>query len=52
MNSNTEIYTAGAFVEVESLSPLQKLQTGESIVYTEKWQLHENAGVEDLIKNS
>lgn len=49
MNSNTEIYTAGSFVEVESLSPLQTLATGEAIVHTERWQLFENAGIEDVM---
>ena len=39
MNSNTEIYTAGVFVEVESLSPLRILETGDSITYTETWEL-------------
>lgn len=39
MNSNTEIYTAGSFVEVESLSPLKRLETGASIIYTERWEL-------------
>lgn len=39
MNSNTEIYTAGSFVEVESLSPLKRLKTGESIDYAEMWEL-------------
>jgi hypothetical protein len=48
MNSNTEIYTAGSFVEVESLSPLQKLPPGETIVHTERWQLFENAGITDV----
>ncbi|HEY0428813.1 MAG TPA: hypothetical protein VGC76_13615 [Pyrinomonadaceae bacterium] len=51
MNSNTEIYTSGGFVELESLSPLQKLGASESIIYTERWQLLENVGVEELIKN-
>lgn len=50
MNSNTEVYTAGSFVEVESLSPLQKLAAGETLAYTERWQLFENTTVEDLIK--
>jgi len=49
MNSNTEIYTAGSFVEVESLSPLQRLQAGEAIVYTERWQLFENIEIDELI---
>ena len=39
MNSNTEIYTAGSFVEVESLSPLKRVESGESILYTERWEL-------------
>jgi hypothetical protein len=48
MNSNTEVYTAGSFVEVESLSPLQKLPPGEAIVHTERWQLFENIAIEEL----
>lgn len=51
MNSNTEIYTAGSFVEVESLSPLQKLPAGEAVVYTERWQLFENVEIDNLITN-
>jgi hypothetical protein len=39
MNSNTELYTAGDFIEVESLSPLQKLLPGESTEYAEHWEL-------------
>ena len=39
MNSNTEVYTAGGFVEVESLSPLRRLAIGDSIAYTETWEL-------------
>ncbi|HEX8369999.1 MAG TPA: hypothetical protein VF604_15740 [Pyrinomonadaceae bacterium] len=49
MNSNTEVYTAGSFVEVESLSPLQKLPPGESLIYTERWQLFENAGMDAVV---
>jgi hypothetical protein len=49
MNSNTEVYTAGSFVEVESLSPLQKLPPGETLVYTERWQLFENAGIDAVV---
>ena len=43
MNSNTEVYTAGSFVEVESLSPLQRLETDESIEYVETWELTSDA---------
>jgi hypothetical protein len=39
MNSNTEIYTAGSFIEVESLSPLKQLQPGDTISHTERWEL-------------
>ncbi len=39
MNSNTELYTAGSFVEIESLSPLQKLKPNQTIEHTEQWQL-------------
>ncbi|MDQ3323120.1 MAG: DUF4380 domain-containing protein [Acidobacteriota bacterium] len=39
MNSNTELYTAGDFVEVETLSPLQKLAPGSSIKHAEYWEL-------------
>lgn len=50
MNSNTEVYTAGAFVEVETLSPLVKLTPGESVVHTEKWELFANKKVEELFE--
>ena len=39
MNSNTEVYTAGGFVEVETLSPLKKSKPGEAIHYQERWEL-------------
>jgi hypothetical protein len=39
MNSNTELYTAGSFVEIESLAPLEKLEPGEAAEHTEHWQL-------------
>ena len=39
MNSNTEIYTAGSFVEIESLGFLQKLNPGESTEHIEHWRL-------------
>ncbi|MDQ6786379.1 MAG: DUF4380 domain-containing protein [Acidobacteriota bacterium] len=39
MNSNTELYTAGDFVEVESLAPLAWLAPGESTEYVEHWEL-------------
>jgi hypothetical protein len=42
MNSNTEVYTAGGFVEVETLSPLKPLATGDMLEHTEIWELSTN----------
>ena len=39
MNSNAELYTAGAFVEVETLAPLVKLKPGDATEHVERWQL-------------
>ena len=39
MNSNTELYTAGSFIEIESLAPLVKLEAGESTEHIERWKL-------------
>jgi hypothetical protein len=39
MNSNTELYTAGSFVEIESLAPLQKFRPNESTEHIEHWRL-------------
>jgi hypothetical protein len=39
MNSNCELYTAGSFVEVESLAPLVKLEPGATTEHVERWQL-------------
>lgn len=39
MNSNTEVYTAGSYIEVETLSPLEKIAPGNSIEYAERWEL-------------
>jgi len=39
LNSNTEIYTAGSFIEIESLAPQQKLAPGESTEHIELWEL-------------
>ena len=38
-NANLEVYTAGAFVEIETLSPLTKLLPGESVIHLERWDL-------------
>ncbi len=39
LNSNTELYTAGDFVEIESLSPLKNIAASESIEHIERWEL-------------
>jgi hypothetical protein len=39
MHSNTEVYTAGSFVEVETLSPLATLAPGDVIDHREAWSL-------------
>ncbi len=39
MNSNNELYTAGNFIEIESLAPLKKLAPGDSIEHLEYWKL-------------
>ncbi|HEY0099751.1 MAG TPA: hypothetical protein VGB76_12450 [Pyrinomonadaceae bacterium] len=41
---NCETYTAGDFIEVESLSPLRRLEPGASAEHLERWSLFE--GVE------
>jgi hypothetical protein len=41
MNSNTELYTAGNFIEIETLSPVKKLGSGKSFEHTEYWKLTE-----------
>lgn len=43
--SNVETYTAGSFVEVETLGPLERLQPGQSAEHTENWSLHANVDV-------
>jgi hypothetical protein len=39
INSNFEVYTDGGFVEIESLSPLQYLEPGQSVLHQERWEL-------------
>ena len=38
-NSNTETYTAGTFIELETLAHLQHLEPGEAAEHTEEWSL-------------
>lgn len=39
-NCSFETYTCATFIEVESLSPLKKVQSGETVSLTEHWSLH------------
>jgi hypothetical protein len=39
LNSNFEFYTAGGFVEIETLSPLRSLAPGDTIEHQERWEL-------------
>jgi hypothetical protein len=41
-NCNNEVYVAGGYVEIESLSPLNMLEQGDSIEYEETWELSQN----------
>ena len=41
---NNEFFTAGSFMEVESLSPLRQLEPGETIEHVERWHLFESVG--------
>jgi len=40
MNCNVEVYLSGLFVEMETLSPWQAFDPGESITHREVWTLH------------
>lgn len=43
--SNTETYTDGAFLELETLGPLEKVEPGQSITHTEHWWLYKNVEI-------
>ncbi len=44
---NNEFFTAGRFIEVESLSPLKQLEPGDSLVHVERWHLFKGVNVND-----
>lgn len=44
---NTEVFTAGSFIEVESLSPLRLLGPGEAVEHDERWHLFDGCGGTD-----
>ncbi len=39
LGCNTEFYTAGDYLEIETLAPLELLEPGGSATHTEKWHL-------------
>lgn len=39
MNSNTEIYAAGSFIEIETLAPLRRVAPGKQAEHVERWEL-------------
>jgi hypothetical protein len=43
--SNNETYTAGLFMEVETLAPMQRLKPGESAEHVERWTLFRNVNI-------
>lgn len=43
--SSCETYTAGNFMEIETLAPLKKLEPGETAEHTETWTLHKNVDI-------
>lgn len=45
--SNNETYTAGNFIELESLGPLRRLAPGESALHTEHWRLFKEVYTSD-----
>jgi hypothetical protein len=42
---NNEIFTAGAYMELESLAPIRRLEPGAYAEHVERWSLHRAAGV-------
>jgi len=44
-NSNCELFTNGAFMELESLGPIQKVAPGKSATHEEVWQLFANVKI-------
>ena len=52
MNSNTEVYTAGGFIELESLSPLKPVEPGETVEYREVWDIMSGIDAAGYLRNS
>jgi hypothetical protein len=39
---NVECFTAGSFIELESLAPVRRLEPGERAEHTERWSLFQD----------
>ena len=39
---NVECFTAGAFIELESLAPVRRVEPEETVEHTERWSLHQD----------
>jgi hypothetical protein len=45
MGCNNETYTAGSFMELETLAPMRHLNWGEAAEHTEKWRLYKDVDI-------
>jgi hypothetical protein len=52
MGCNVEIYSNHAFAEIETLSPLVKLEPGETIQHTETWELFSMEAAHKILGSS
>ena len=55
MGCNTEIFTAGDFIELESLGPLQRVDPGASVEHVERWRLFDDviiAAADDVLETA
>jgi hypothetical protein len=43
---NTEAYTAGPFIEIESLGHLRQLEPGAAALHEERWSLHRDVEID------
>jgi hypothetical protein len=48
---NFETFTAGSFIEVETLAPLKRLEPGEAAEHTERWSLFRNVDIGNTEEN-
>jgi hypothetical protein len=43
--SNTETYTAGSFMEIETLAPMKRLEPGQSAEHVERWYQYDGVDI-------